>query len=311
MIFIKISFILIIELFKGDPMGYSTKQQHYIPQMILKRFYADDYARDDKNKKNKYLWAYDKEKNKEYKIFKLKEICKRRNLYELKKYNNIIEGTNNEIEKYLAKLELIWSKIFDKIENGNLDLSIDEIASIYHFVTIQMLRLPEIMKTNTYLITKQIEVELKQNNCKKINSELADAFAKFNALYPYDMNDENDRRLHWMFENVFLELAKKDLTIIHSSDTFILNDENPFVVEFVSDMVKGGILFPFSKKYAIFLENNADSDSIEFKGIKDIDRDSTKQINLAIAKRGRFLYSAKKISSVMSYNELTKIQNKI
>ena len=284
-------------------MGYSTKQQHYIPQMVLKRFYADGYALDRESMGRKYLWMYDKEKKIERKVYDVKQICKEKNLYELKYNDKILDGTTNEIENFLSKLELEWSKIFNKIENNDsekLNLSIDEIALIYYYFTIQMLRLPKMINAGTMFINTLIKNKLANNN---IDPKMAEAFVKFSALYPYNMNDKKNKDFHWMQEITFLKFAQKDLTILHSNIPFLLNDEDSFVGKKLDNSQIDEILIPFSKNYALFLDGN----STKFNGIKNINKNCAHQINMEIAKKGKFLYSARAIDSLMSHDEINKI----
>lgn len=90
-----------------------TKKQHYIPRMLLKRFTTFHVPM-----RKPLIYQYDKNKDIE-RLVDIYDICRKKNLYEIKNESGIISHKEiNLIENGFSRLESVWNKIIDKIEQN-------------------------------------------------------------------------------------------------------------------------------------------------------------------------------------------------
>ena len=101
-----------------------TKNQHYLPRFLLKKFATDD---------NKKLITIHLMKNNEFVINgDLDDQAQEKYLY----------GSNQKLENLFAKLEDVTSPVIDKLLTGSLVLSDDEKLHLKLFIMYQLNRTP-------------------------------------------------------------------------------------------------------------------------------------------------------------------------
>lgn len=283
-------------------MGHSTKQQHYIPQMILKRFYADGYALDRESNGKKYLWMYDKERNIERKVDNVKQICKEKNLYEIKdKDGNIVNI--NMIENSLAKHETQWDIIFNKIEKDNIkisDLLECEIKELYKFMTLQLLRMPVMIEKETEILGKYTNRKITQNECRAciLCCSLLENTTK---LFDTDISN-------FIFTGFLDKIEKKKISIFKSNKPLMLNTSYPIM--WLSDgeipeSIIPNIAFPIGKNFLMYLHDKKE----EYYDKLFRNEGFIKLSYITATICGRFIITTKPINSMINIDDINKLSN--
>ena len=270
-------------------MGHSTKQQHYIPQMILKRFYADGYTLDREFNGEKFLWLYDKEKNIERKVDNVKQICKEKNLYEFKDRNGNIVNVNM-IEKSLSNHETQWDIIFNKIEKKDFEisnLSKFEINELYIFATLQLLRMPMIIDKGTEILEKYTQKKISRHECRSVILS--------GSLLDNNINLFNTDMPNFLFTGFLKILKEKELIILKSIKPLMLNTSCPIIS--LNDETENGMLpdlvYPISKNSMICLYDHDKNYNDRFT-----DENFADSLNIAAITTGRFIVIAKPFSMI-------------
>lgn len=267
-----------------------TKKQHYIPQMILKRFMNTRVPL-----RKPVIYQYDKEKDIEIQIPKVADICVEKELYEIRNDNGVIsEEERNLIEKSFGKLESKWNMIINKIEQKQ-DISKEDRDMLALLLVLQLIRTPEVM---------EISREWLSESCLKIGKNVSqneiDRCAKLASFVWGPVEPKTNWILIELLEGF---LVGKDIIIYHTSNDFILNDNRPVLLIKGSEMeeIKNCQLFlPITKNYCISLTNK------KVALYKEINKDETDIINSAIFNNdGKYVYASSSIKTRL--NDLKNI----
>lgn len=256
-----------------------TKKQHYIPRMLLKRFTTFHIPM-----RKPLIYQYDKEKGVE-RLVDIYDICRKNNLYEIKDESGAISDTEiNLIEKGFSRLEFVWDKIIDKIEQGK-NINADNRCMLGVLLVLQLMRMPEIMKfTSEWLYKESADIG------KTLTRNEADRYMKLASFVWGDVKPETNWILNILLENI---LVGKNVVIYHSNSDFILNGSRPVLCLkfFETDVVNNCIwLLPIAKNYCIRL---ADEGTVLDR---NIDKNLTQFINMHnFQNEGRFIYGSKSI----------------
>lgn len=262
-------------------MSYKKKNQHYIPQMILRNHFNFQIPM-----KSPIIYQYDKKTGTE-RVTKTKEICKERNLYELKdEYGHISEEEQNVIENIFSCYERKWSNTIKKILRQE-QLSDEDITCLYLLIALQLIRTPEFID----LISEWLQ-ETSKNIGKPINKNVSDRYTKISAFI---WNNENPKANWILYLVLKFVLSDKELVIYHSDTNFILNGNRPVLCINLfknSDISIDYFLFPVSSHYCLGLINKDKAKSLYM----DIPDGMTQFINTEnFLNEGRFIYSCKSI----------------
>ncbi len=195
------------------PMNNHVKNQHYVPQFLLKNF---------SSRENKFIWAYDK--NEKYSVQNqikerpIKKVASEEHFYDQFKNNKI-----GSYEYSLQQVENTTAPIIEKIiETKKLnDLSEEEKRTLSFFITLQNLR------TKGHLL--QTETSM-----KTISKQLKD---KTNIEVPYI-----DSKKIWFSvleesTNFYQILINKVWMLSESNNSFLLSD-NPVTLQNTTDISK-------------------------------------------------------------------------
>lgn len=261
----------------------STKKQHYIPRMLLKRFTTFHVPM-----RKPLIYQYDKEKKVE-RLVDVYDICRKNNLYEIKDESGIISNEEiNLIEKGFSRLECRWNKIIDKIEQGK-NITQDDRCMLGVLLVLQVMRMPEVMKfTTKWLYDRSIGIGI------SLTQNEADRYMKLASFVWGDVKPETNWILNILLENI---LVDKDVVIYHSNSNFILNGSRPVLCLnfFETDIVNNCIwLLPITKNYCIGL---IDEGAALYK---DIDENLTHFINTHnFQNDGHFIYGNESILNLI------------
>lgn len=257
----------------------STKKQHYIPRMLLKRFTIFHIPM-----RKSLIYQYDKEKGIE-RLVDIYDICRKNNLYEIKDETGVISDEEiNLIENGFSRLESVWNKIIDKIEQEK-DINQNDRCMLGVLLVLQLMRMPEVMKfTSEWLYDKSACIG------KPLTQNEADRYMKLASFVWGDVKPETNWILNILLENI---LVGKDIVIYHSNSNFILNGSRPVLCLkfFKTDTANNCIwLLPIAKNYCIGLANegtmlyeNIDENLTHFINIQNFQND------------GRFVYGSESI----------------
>lgn len=278
-----------------------TKKQHYIPQMILKRFMNTQVPIC-----KPIIYQYDKEKDIERQRTNVDDICCEKKLYEIRGENgDISEEERNLIENSFSKLESKWNAIINKIEKKQ-DISKEERDMLALLLVLQLIRTPEVIK-----ITK----EWLNNACIKINKTLTqneiDRYSKL-ASFVWGVIDP---KTNWiLYELLEKFLTGKELVVFHTNGDFVINGNRPvFLLIELNSKEKQDcqLIMPISKKYCISLTDKKTSLYVE---INDAETDC---INSAFFNNdGRFICASNsietrldKLKNIVSLKEINNANN--
>lgn len=259
-----------------------TKKQHYIPQMILKRFMNTRVPL-----RKPVIYQYDKEKDIEIQIPKVADICVEKELYEIRNDNDVIsEEERNLIEKSFGRLESKWNMIINKIEQKQ-DISKEDRDILALLLALQLIRTPEVMK-----ITK----EWLNNACIEINKTLKqneiDRCAKLASFVWGVIKPETNWFLYKILD---IFLTNKNIIIFHTKNDFVVNSNRPVMLlkNSESENIQNcQLLLPITKNYCIGLTKE--------KNIlyEELNEEATKFINVQFFKNdGRYIYASKSIKN--------------
>lgn len=194
-------------------MNNHVKNQHYVPQFLLKNF---------SSRGNKFIWAYDKNEK-----YSLKNQIKERPIKKVASEEYFYDQfKNNEIGSYeyaLQQAEDATAPIIEKIiETRNIiDLSVEERKTVSFFITLQNLRTKGMllqtetsMKTFSKQLKDKANIEVPKIDSKKIWFSMLE---KATSFYEILMNKV------WMLSE--------------SNDSFLISD-NPVTLQNTTDVSK-------------------------------------------------------------------------
>lgn len=259
-----------------------TKKQHYIPQMMLKRFMNTQVPI-----RKPIIYQYDKEKDIERQIPKVADICFEKNLYEIRNENDIIsDEERNLIEDSFSRLESTWNVIIKKIEEKQ-DISKEERDMLALLLVLQLIRTPEVMK-----ITK----EWLNNACTEINKSLTqNEVDKYSKLASFVWETVKPETNWFLYKTLDVFLTNKNIIIFHTKNDFVVNSNRPvmLLINSKSENIQNcQLLLPIAKNYCIGLTNE--------KNIlhEELNEEATKFINGHFFKNdGQYIYASKSIKN--------------
>lgn len=123
-----------------------TKNQHYVPQCLLKHFGCD--AR----------------KGKKINVFDIERSVVRYNQSVKKVFSqNYFYGKDNEVETFMAeKVESPASKILDKIVDGDFNIVDEDVLTLHRFVLSLFCRTPEASKRVSGFVNSHLESTVRE-----------------------------------------------------------------------------------------------------------------------------------------------------
>ncbi len=211
-----------------------NKNQHYVPQVYLRRF-----CRDDK------MWVYDI-KNDKYYNQPTKQIAKATHYYSFEKPEG---GHDTMIENHFSKIEGLTNNVFSKIDNKDkLDSEDKSILSTY--ISFQFVRVPRFREMHQYVTEKNFKKETKlafgnKKNARtsllsigqkeeEINDELIEQMIDFVNNEKYKINIDKNHTIGTMFElgNEFGEyLFSMDWNFHYlNKKSGLITSDNPLVI---------------------------------------------------------------------------------
>lgn len=267
-----------------------TKKQHYIPRMLLKRFTIFHI-----HMRKPLIYQYDKETGIE-RLVDIYDICRKNNLYEIRDESGVISDTEiNLIENGFSRLESVWDKIIDNVEQGR-DITQKDRCMLGILLVLQLIRTPEIMKfTSDWLLDTSMNIE------KPLTKNEADRCMKLASFVWGNVKPETN----WIL-NILLEkfLVGKDVIIYHSNSDFILNGSRPVLcLKFfeTSNIDNCTWLLPIAKNYCIGLGNEGTM------LYRNIDKSFTQFINAHnFQNEGRFIYGSESIMNRIKNDNCSK-----
>ena len=183
-------------------MKNHVKNQHYVPQFLLKNF---------SSRGNKFIWAFDKNEK-----YRLRNQIKERPIKKVASENFFYDQfENNKTGSYeydLQRAEDLTAPIIDKIKKTKniLDLSEEERKTLSFFITLQSLRTKgQLLRTETSM--------------KTLSKQLND---KANIEIPsFDFKST----WFWMLEESisFYDILMKKVWMLCESDNSFLISDNP------------------------------------------------------------------------------------
>lgn len=118
-----------------------TKNQHYVPQCLLKHFGCDA-------KKGKKINVFDIERSVMRYNQSVKEVFSQNYFY----------GKDNEVETFMAeRIEGSASKVLDKIVDGDFNIVDEDVLTLHRFVLSLFCRTPEASERVSEFVNSQLE----------------------------------------------------------------------------------------------------------------------------------------------------------
>lgn len=228
----------------------STKKQHYIPRMLLKRFTTFRVPM-----RKSLIYQYDKKKNIE-RMIDVADACRENNLYELRNELGLIKDEEiNLIEKGFSIMESIWNKILDKVDQHQ-EIDENDQAFLGILIVLQLMRTPEYIQ-----FMQQWIYDMSDDMGYSFTKNQSDRYVKLASFIWGEISPETNWMLNVMFNKL---LVDKYIVIYHSDSTFILNGGRPVLALNVikpADVNYSQVYLPVSKHYCLSLHNN-DSNEI-------------------------------------------------
>lgn len=224
-----------------EDQNHITRKQHYIPQFHFRNFSSME----------KGIYRFDLlNPDKESIIVPIDSECYKNDLYEIYKENQTIIS-QNYLEKTFAKYEKgiastinhIKQKAFDPSNLGSsLFLTTDEKTALSIFLTLEILRRPEIIKKGSELYMQMTDGSVKDYE--------ANNYALLHMFPLPDVNMEDDI----VFFRVFEWFNDKTFRVGITDSNCIFLGDIPFYFE-SEEKVKKPIIavFPLSSNIVLFL----------------------------------------------------------
>lgn len=264
-----------------------TAKQHYIPQFYLKQFSAD----------GKRVYQYNIQSDCKSTFVPITSICFEKNLYEFQ--NDSKKPVQiNSIENKLAKYEAIFSETIKSIKSKTSNkenfytrcfLSENEKASLIFFLTIQILRTPEIlnMAQETALkcfkgISNSTAYNVALNTCLPVYKKLSlDEKNIFNTIIR-------------SFENMSFQIG------ITSYNSRIITSDRPVILYGDCKLFKyDEAIFPLSSKILLCMKRLEETDHGYRNRLIPLKSDYIEYVNKQIAAHCKeWIYSEKELTNV-------------
>lgn len=118
-----------------------TKNQHYVPQCLLKHF------------------GFDAKKEKKINVFDIERSVVRYNQSVKEVFSqNYFYGKDNEVETFMAEnIEDSASKVLDKIVNGDFTIVDEDVLTLHRFILSLFYRTPEASERVSGFVNSQLE----------------------------------------------------------------------------------------------------------------------------------------------------------
>lgn len=163
-----------------------TKNQHYVPQCLLKHFGSDP-------KKGKKINVFDIERSVVRYNQSIKEVFSQNYFY----------GEDNKVEAFMAKIEGSASKVLDKIVAGDFTIADEDVLTLHMFILSLFHRTPE--------ATKRV-IEF-------VNSLFESVMREFLSLNGFDPKEASAGRL-----NFYQDQLASEITVLGVLNAVILRD---------------------------------------------------------------------------------------
>lgn len=187
-------------------MGQHVKNQHYVPQFLLKNFYSRD---------RKFIWAYDKNEKYHHRN-QIKERVIKNVASEDFFYDEIENSENGSLEYKLQEIENQTAPIISSIlQNKSIkSLSVYDREKLSYFIAVQHLR------TKGHLNEKELFMDI-------IDKEI---FEKTNI----QIEKVDTRKLWFSFiedAKLFVDIIKNKIWMLCESDSSFFISDNPVVLQ--------------------------------------------------------------------------------
>lgn len=194
---------------------------------------------------NNQMYQYSFKTGIERRVFP-KDVCAKKYLYELRdEKGNIIESSQNFIEKTLGVFESHWGIIIPKIRQRTA-LSDEEMAFLCFLIPIQMLRTPTILNATA---------EWLQKYQPSLTSAQSNRYIRIMTLMPNVPNLEKTSLLYHL-TGLF---STKQITVFYpelsNAEPFLLNGDYPVIAlgKDDSDINKAVIIFPIASDACLII----------------------------------------------------------
>lgn len=253
-----------------------TKNQHFIPQMILRRHCMPFCVPQRKCQ----LWQYD-HVNGVKRLVDPKEVCKSKNLYELRDDDgNILASCLNAIENGFSCRETIWNSVLRKVDS-RLPLSDSDIAELYSLTMYQILRMPTML--NSFR-------DIMQDLQPELSPHAADRYAKICSF----MGTPERPTKNLMIDMMVSKFANLYMCIGCTNNWLLLNGNMPYGFIRLDDNFCdfGFFAFPVSSHRCLIFTKGCMS-SGEYADLPDMVVDVVNKTFFCAP--GRFVYCGKDI----------------
>lgn len=261
-----------------------TVKQHYISQFYLRGFSDDEI----------YIYRYDIQDKKNVKQVPINSICYEKNLYEFKNTDGeYIE--RNIVEDRLAILEGKISEVINEIDRNSTEprnymtgsfLSKEQKAFLISFATIQILRVPEIIKLVSEEISREFNVE---------SEDISNNYAISTCLPIFKTLNPEEKSVFWGVMEWF-----NDMTFaigVTNSEPFVTSDRPCCLImhpekEKLEKFIPDEIVFPLSSKLILLMHPYNDDNIKKRNRLVKLPIDYVRRYNKRIIDGGcRYIYS--------------------
>ena len=307
-------------------------QHHYLPKNAYLKFFHS-------LEKPEFIWMYQRGKTP---IFvNINNVAKERHLYS---FTDEKGQYNTELESALAEMEVVVSKIFEKINKveGPIFISAQEKSDLSYFLAMQVVRTPafrdflnqqavefaklyiQTLASNKDAFTHVVnEVKKEKPDMPDISFEEMQEFI-FGEKYAIEMGNKNYflKQAIQLGGYIYLTIMMKDMFILKSKSVeFITSDypvvliSNPSVPAFYGGgFLMSGVLIPIGTNTVLFCkdpdkpkEPPKKDDAIHL-GYREIPPVQVREINkITINHAERFLFAASNDVKIKRLFDKTKV----
>lgn len=277
----------ISELFKPD--SDYTSNEHYIAQMYLKRFAAQE------SDSKVYIWQYSLKSMSHLPTdcaIKIDDVCCENDLYEMKDKNNKYIDRNS-IENILSEYESVFSNLFDGIEEKATKanktifnfLNYQEQGLLKTYLILQILRFPFTINQAQEILMAKPELSLDSNEARNI------ALKYCLDAYISDEIDESNIyfRIYDWFSDKSIIFGKCDQEVIFTGDRpiYLQKDNNNRIVK---------VVFPISSTLVLYMRPKNQKQKWN-SSLMRIDNEFVNKVQLVMAFTAKeWIYSRHKLS---------------
>ena len=261
-----------------------TKNQHYIPKMVLKRHACTMIPVRDG-----MIYQYDKLRDME-RLVSISKVCRARNLYEFRDdEGELLRDTINCVEDRFSKLEDVWNHTIEHFIMSDT-YSIDDLGSVFGLLIMQALRMPETLNRLTMSM---------QEILPGASYHLTNRYVKISTFLRNNGLPEDD----WIFKGMLGHMLARNLRIVRSTLPFVLSGDKPvsrWQLFETGDNYNDIYCFPVSCNLCFILTPRwPKSDDIKVDTVSILD-ESVRWLNRRLVENSeRFVYAAKPIKMLI------------